>query len=114
MADYERVLAALKELRQDGPHQLDLGICYHVQFIVDPDFEDDDLDAEGILKEAFYTWPEYSGEPGFPIKHQGMTASHAFYAANNMWGRDTEYGRARWRLLDHCIKHFEEVVHEHA
>lgn len=95
------LLTALKQLRENGPKNRDAGICS--QF---------DLYGSYSLKEnrqfraSFETWPHYSGDDSFPVPspYKSMDAIDAyFYTDNDLWDRDTEYGRLRWDLLDHII-----------
>ena len=47
------------------------------------------------------TWPQYSGDIDFPVPGPAAAIDAYF---DNLWDRDTEYGRLRWDLLDHIIK----------
>ena len=56
-----------------------------------------------LLREAFEAWAEYSGEPEYPVVDPtGQYTPKGAYAVRRKWG-DTPYGRARRRLLWHCI-----------
>ena len=70
--------------------------------------------ASGVmLINAMREWPEYSGVALYPIPSpdKGVPPSVAFSQLDK-WSRRTKYGKARWRLLDHCIAHFEAKVAE--
>lgn len=49
-------------------------------------------------------WPEYSGNTEYPVPSydDSKTPEDAYDLTWDMWRTDTEYGRARWRLLWWC------------
>lgn len=63
----------------------------------------------GVMRE----WAEYSGIAAYPVPSplKGVSPGVA-YSQLDKWSRRTKYGKARWRLLDHCIAHFEAKVAE--
>lgn len=51
----------------------------------------------------YKTWPEYSENTDYPVpSYNGSSAEYAYESTCDMWRTDTEYGRARWRLLWWC------------
>lgn len=84
---------ALVALRENGPKNAAVGLCHHVSGA-----------KYGGLYDLMEDWPEHSGNRHFPVGHPRMGASAAFAQVLNLWDRDTEYGRARWRLLDYLIE----------
>lgn len=62
------------------------------------------------LKPLFPNWPEFSGTDYFPIKSYDMDEPDPVFVYDlaseeeTMWDRNTEYGAARWRLLDFLIE----------
>lgn len=97
----ETLLAALRTVRENGPHDINMGICAAV---VAADEDCDTFQVDDLLEELFTRWPEYSGILPYPVPG-GYTA---YMTAASCWDRDTEYGRLRWELLDFCIEELEK------
>ena len=90
------------------------GICGNIDYKVAyamavkfPEYVIDDHDkiimnSWRILRRAFYTWPKFSGDIGFPIEdpHEIETADNAYIRLPKWTG---EYGALRFELLDHVI-----------
>lgn len=96
------LLTALKQLRENGPRIRSAGICS--QFDLYGSYRSEERRQ---FRACFETWPHYSGDDSFPVPSpdKSMDAIDAyFYDGNDLWDRDTEYGRLRWDLLDHIIK----------
>lgn len=93
------LLTALKQLRENGPKNHSGGIC--AQFDLYGLYSSQERRQ---FRDSFKTWPHYSGTIGFPVP--GPAAAIDAYIDNqdDLWDRDTEYGRLRWDLLDHVIK----------
>ena len=77
--------------------------------------EDDEMDLPRILKKAFYSWPKFSGDVGYPISdpYNEMLAQRAYHYLPKWVG---EYGELRFELLDHIINFIEKEIEnaEHA
>lgn len=71
------------------------------------------LDSWVMLSDVMREWPEYSGVVMYPVPapDKGVPPAIA-YSQLDKWSRRTKYGKARWRLLDHCIARFEAKVAE--
>ena len=55
-----------------------------------------------ILTQAFYTWPQFSGDVQFPIDDPyEIEEAHNVYARLPKW--TSAYGALRFELLDHVI-----------
>lgn len=96
------LLTALKQLRENGPYNRDEGICAHLDL-----YGLYSKDERRQFRDSFKTWPHYSRDIGFPVPSPDKSiASIDAYFDNldDLWDRDTEYGRLRWDLLDHIIK----------
>ena len=90
-----------------------VGICqniaHKVAYAMDVKFpgyviDDDDLTMypPRTLKQAFYTWPKFSGDVNFPINDPyNMVSAHRVYGDLPKW--TGEYGALRFELLDHVI-----------
>lgn len=87
------------------------GLCHHL--LSDLKFEK--RAARWWLEACFRKWPEFSGNVSFPVKHDTMPLSTAYYfSEHNLWDRRTKYGQARWRLMafiQRCVNE-EWVKHE--
>lgn len=67
----------------------------------------------GMLHDVVREWPEYSGVVMYPVPSPDKGVSPGIaYSKFDKWSRRTKYGKARWRLLDHCIARFEAKVAE--
>lgn len=65
-----------------------------------------------MMSEAIEAWPEHSGCPEYPVAcPTGQYAPEVAYSTLRKWG-DTPYGRARRRLLWHCIDWCEAAMAE--
>jgi hypothetical protein len=45
-----------------------------------------------------YDWPEFSGDPEYPVQSYDHTTPEAAYFLYNKWDRLTKYGQSRIRL----------------
>lgn len=96
------LLTTLKQLRENGPKNRDGGICSQLDL-----FGWYSAEEHRQFRASFKTWPHYSGDIDFPVPSpdKSMDATDAYFdESNDLWDRDTEYGRLRWDLLDHIIK----------
>lgn len=119
MADHDDVKATLhkalldvEELLLKRPDELDdEGICLNAYDWMngeadrDPYFDIDILD--GALGKLMVQWPEYSGNPEYPVPHPRCDVEFA-YATCELWNLETKYGQARYRLLKWLIKETEQ------
>lgn len=65
-----------------------------------------------LLREAMLAWPEHSGDPEYPVSDpSGLYRPSVAFVHLQRWG-DTPYGRARRRLLWHCIDWCEAEMSE--
>lgn len=93
------LLTALKQLRENGPHNRSAGICS--QFDLYGSYSSEERRQ---FRDSFKTWQYYSGDPSFPVPGTAAAIDAYFDKSNDLWDRDTAYGRLRWNLLDHLIK----------
>ena len=95
------LLTALKQLRENGPYNRDAGIC--AQFDLYGLYSSEERRQ---FRASFTTWQHYSGDDSFPVPSPDkyIVAIDAYFdKSNDLWDRDTAYGRLRWDLLDHII-----------
>lgn len=93
------LLTALKQLRENGPTNRDVGICSQLDL-----FGWYSSEERQQFLACFKTWPQYSGDIDFPVPGPAAAIDAYFDNLYDLWDRDTEYGRLRWDLLDHIIK----------
>ena len=93
------LLTALKQLRENGPHNRSAGICS--QFDMFGLYSSEERQQ---FRDSFKTWPHYSGYISFPVPGPAAAIDAYFDNLGDLWDRDTEYGRLRWDLLDHIIE----------
>ena len=86
------------------------GICYAVEYAAGIE-SDNSRSMLYELRCLFEEWPEFSGEPDFPVPHPdgpdaddgwSSAAEAAYMGTEDLWLG--EYGAARWRLLDWLIE----------
>ena len=79
------------------------GICSNLSNKVNSQVEESErYDSWQILKQAFYTWPKFSGDVNFPINDPyNRVSAHRVYGDLPKW--TGEYGALRFELLDHVI-----------
>lgn len=116
--DYRLILATLKKVKEK-PRPF-YGICKNfVEHFYDKSHEDfwSMCTVSRLLsqvKTAAEQWPEYSGHSHYPVHTKLNT--HPVIQFNRTWfywARLTSYGRARRRLLDFLINHFEKLVKQY-
>lgn len=74
------------------------------------------VDAQHDIAAAALSWPEFSGNPEYPVPAPVNYAAYSEYEVAHYaayWDRTLplwsgEYGAARIRLLKHCIEYFKE------
>lgn len=101
------LLTALKQLRENGPDKRYAGICCQSDLLGLYSSEECRQ-----FRASFKTWPHYSGDISFPVPSpdKSIDAVDAYLdKSNDLWDRDTAYGRLRWDLLDHIIAEISHV-----
>lgn len=97
----------LCSIANEGPAD-DAGLC----ILVESDSTGGFKRMRAVLAEAIAAWPEYSGCAEYPVPDpSGAHTPARAYALLSKWG-NTPYGRARRRLLWHCIDWCESVMAE--
>lgn len=98
------------------------GICYNLGILIDVEFYLT-ISKEQYITKIINCWNEHSDNFYYPIKSyielqssgytEILTAMDCFnYAFDHglLYDRNTEYGKARYRLLGHIIKCLKELV----
>lgn len=101
------LLTALKQLRDNGPKNHNVGICGQFDL-----YGLHSEEERRQFRNCFKTWQHYSGDDSFPIPSpdKSINAQDAYFdKRNDLWDRDTEYGRLRWDLLDHIIAEMSKM-----
>lgn len=97
-------LIKLKELVEKNEHNESTGICGNVEYQIE-----DFFDATEYLKPAFEQWPEYSGDPYFPVcSFSDKSPNDEYMCKRDLWV--DEYGASRKRLLDFLISYYTNEV----
>ena len=88
------------------------GICGNLGDKVDSRVEESEerYNSWQILKQAFYTWPKFSGDVDYPINdpHEIETAYNVYVSRVPKW--TGEYGALRFELLDHVIDFLKKEI----
>ena len=93
-----------------GNFDKEYGICANLGDKVDSQVEESEhYDSWQILKQAFYTWPKFSGDADFPINdpYNRDPARRAYDYSPKWIG---EYGALRFELLDHVINFLKKEI----
>lgn len=100
----QEMLALLLQIQVDGPKNPRTGICDQLQKVLPFGYGK----VMQTMEEMFLTWPLYSGEDTFPVPHPELAPDVAYLEAEgNIWDKNTEYGRNRWSLLEHCVSQLQ-------
>lgn len=83
-------------LKRCGPVNSNTGIC-------SASFE-----VRYAIRKYVHEWHLFSGNTMYPVPHPTMTPMRAYNSlkmrfAQNLWDRNTQYGRNRWALVDYLI-----------
>lgn len=108
-AELHEILCKIaSEVASGGPGE-DVGLCILLADYCDAETR---KRLRPMLSEAIEAWPEHSGRPEYPVAcPTGQDTPVRAYVTLRKWG-DTPYGRARRRLLWHCIDWCEAVMAE--
>ena len=85
------------------------GLCEHIKSCSGD--HEERLAIQSALRGCFHLWPEYSGDPAYPVSHpddEDIDAECA-YDQLDLW--TGPYGEARMRLLDFIIQTLSEELH---
>ena len=103
--ELQKAHAVLIDIQQGGDTDPDWGIC-------------DTLTLSGcratVVKHYAPLWEEFSGDPNYPVPsgNPNVSGRRKFCTTYDMWDKTTEYGRARYRLVDHLIKCIENDLNQ--
>jgi hypothetical protein len=100
----QEVVALLLDIKVDGPMYSSNGICDQLTKTLPFPYGI----ILRVLEPCFYSWPLYSGDQTFPVPHPTKSPENAYLdTKGNLWDKNTEYGRNRWSLLEHCISQLQ-------
>jgi len=98
------LLEALIEIRDEQRHEPIYGICINAEDNLRYSMTRTERNAAMLrLDRAMMRWPKYSGWPQYPVPHPVYRPDDAFHICD-LWDKATEYGQARWELLDFLIE----------
>ena len=94
-----RVIELLESWAEDQlpPPDKWFGICVNLALVPGLSV----ADWEALVAEAAKTWPEFSGDPRFPVPHPDLLPESAYTAKWEVEKWDGEYGESRRRLCQH-------------
>ncbi len=96
------ILKALNLIKENGPADIDLGICHAVKNYM---FYSREEVVQALLEDAFSKWPGFSGRKDYPVTHPSMNPIAAYATEENLWVG--EYGARRIDLLNFLIETLE-------
>ena len=87
-------------------HDKTFGVCYA---LVWPSDIRSGCNGKAIVEYYAPLWDEYSGYIEYPVPspYEFVDAREMFFITDDLWDTNTEYGQARYRLVDHLIKCIE-------
>lgn len=96
-AELEKIVGLLEAWARDQAHPINAfyGICYNL-----PHYGVS-RSCEGLIAKAAESWPEFSGNPRYPVPHQYLPPESAYAAKRKVPKWTGEYGAARRRLCQH-------------
>ncbi len=105
--DYAYLIDMMVSLRDNGPEDETLGICWHV--LGEGDTENSKVIRKWLEKQ-FNEWPKFSGNVKYPVPHCKLAPQMAYNHTYDVY--KGEYGNDRMELLDFLIDQaYNEVRH---
>jgi len=107
----ELFLQALINLRDNGPKHFSMGVCGNIFDACDVYIPREIIEQE--IWDMAPDWPYYSGDTKYPVPHPSYSPRRAYNVAHlhdNMWDKDTEYGKMRYNLLNFLIAETEKAL----
>lgn len=103
-----RALCEIRKRRIEPDH----GICSNLLEQLLQDLKWPEVQRlNGLFRVLCTMWPEYSGAVEYPVWTDRSMGPDRQYVlaqeAGTMWDSSTDYGAARWRLLDWAIAELE-------
>lgn len=103
------ILDALLYLKENGPLIDGTGICHNLHKIMRKYGVYHSVDDD--LIKIFISWEEFSGDKNYPISVSKLvSAAHQYERSKQLWNTKTEYGKARYRLLDFLIDEIKKEL----
>ena len=95
----ERLLAALIQIRDQGPLDRGNGICRNIHYLLG---EVEAPAALRVMRELSREWPLFSGDPEYPVPCPDLDPFEAYVSPYKKWSGP--YGEARLDLLQFLIE----------
>lgn len=89
------LLEALKKIRDEGPANIKLGICYSLDFLIE--------EASDVFYSLIREWPQFSGNIMYPVSGSKTYREHS--RKGTLW--QGEQLDLRMSLINFCIKELE-------
>lgn len=94
----QEILAALKHIKEHGPKDEHVGICYNCAFT---------REQRQYLYSIAEKWEKHSGRRVFPVA-VSKDPEKDYFTSKNHWSRRSKYGKLRWELLGFLIMEIEK------
>ena len=112
--NHKKILLEILEcIKENGPENIDNGICSSMGHYQNyPVSMADEKIIDSIMDSIFKDWKHFSGSYAYPIPSTTAGVSHSsqFHLTDHKWDKTTEYGRLRWDLLEFMISEIEILV----
>lgn len=104
------MLNRLLRLRDHGPEGYKAGICGYAVLECYGTGRGAGKRAFSLLIEAMRGWSEHSGDEAYPVPYYRGDGNpvYGYHITRDLWDKHTEYGRARWRLVDFLIEELKK------
>ncbi len=110
---YDFIKKALDDIVINGPTDIYLGICENVLNRLPKEQGNLKDDISDVLESLFMDWPDKSHSDVYPIGKWSQKPYqlfwHHFDNKISMWDRSTQYGAARWSLLEFVREQLKEL-----
>lgn len=104
MKNIEIMINRIEKIIETGAQDCTYGICSHIAT----------SHANNInIKEILSSWDKYSGDWEFPIPHPTLDPEQAYFCTENLWDRNTIYGRNRWEALYYLTGELKKILEKH-
>lgn len=113
--DDKTLLEALTSIHDDESlRNDDTGICSSIDSFFNRRGYYTSSEDTHEIRYLMSLWSKFSGKVFYPVPSTNprLDASEIFFATQDMWNQETEYGKLRWELLEFCIKRLEDRIYE--
>lgn len=99
------VWSALYQIRTQGPSDLTTGICWNFECVTARTARRGDWEELNDMAAMGFVFERMGLDRHYPVAHPTMTNEDAYnHARDDIWDKDTDYGKNRWALLDKMLE----------